>query len=159
MFRSLVTPAPAVVQDVVLLLVRLVTGVVLIAHGWQKVSTNGLDATGQGFDALGVPVPDAAATFTAGVELVGGALLLVGLLTPVAGVLVALVLAGAFWFAHRGTTVFVGEGGWELVAALGALGLVLAAVGPGRLSVDAALAGARRGARAEAPVREDAGVR
>lgn len=159
MFRSLVSPAPAVVQDVVLLLVRLVTGVVLLAHGWQKVSTNGLDATGQGFDAMGVPAPDAAATFTAGVELAGGALLLLGLLTPVAGVLVALVLAGAFWFAHRGTTVFVGEGGWELVAALGALGLVLAAVGPGRLSVDAAMAGARRGDRAETPVGEDAGVR
>ena len=73
--------------------------------------------------------------------------------------LVALVLAGAFWFAHRGTTVFVAEGGWELVAALGVLGLVLAAVGPGRLSVDAVVAGTRRGADDETPAREDAGVR
>ena len=159
MFRSLVTPAPAVLQDVALLLARLVTGVVLIVHGWQKVSTNDLDATGQGFGAMGVPLPDAAATFTAGVELVGGALLLLGLLTPVAGVLVAAVLAGAFWFAHRGTTVFVADGGWELVAVLGVLGLVLAAVGPGRLSVDAVVAGSRRDTPAEAPVREDARAR
>lgn len=159
MFRSLVTATPAVLQDVALLLARLVTGVVLVAHGWQKVSTNGLDATGQGFGAMGVPLPDAAATFTAGVELVGGALLLLGLLTPVAGVLVAAVLAGAFWFAHRGTTVFVAEGGWELVAVLGVLGLVLAAVGPGRLSVDALVAGSRRDTHDEAPVREDARAR
>lgn len=159
MFRTLVSPAPAVAQDVALLLARLVAGAVLIAHGWQKVSTNGLDATGQGFEAMDVPLPDAAATFTAGVELVGGALLLLGLLTPVAGVLVAAVLAGAFWFAHRGTTVFVTEGGWELVAALGVLGLVLAAVGPGRLSVDAVLAGGRRSDRPETPAREDVGVR
>ncbi|HEY1135765.1 MAG TPA: DoxX family protein [Nocardioides sp.] len=161
MFRPLVTPASPLVQDVALLLARVVTGVVLIAHGWQKVSTNGLDATGQGFDAMGVPAPDAAAPFTAGVELVGGVLLVLGLLTPVAGVLVAAVLAGAFWFAHRGTTILAGEGGWELVAVIGFLGLVLAAVGPGRFSLDAVLRGRGTSAdrTADAAEREAVGSR
>lgn len=163
MFRSLVAPAPALVQDVALLLVRVVLGVVLVAHGWQKAVTNGADATAGGFDAMGIPAPTLAAWFAIAVELGGGVLLLLGLLTPIVGVLVAAVMAGAFWFAHRGATILSSEGGWELVAVLGFAGLALAAVGPGRLSLDAALVRRSAVASGEAlgPVeqREVAGAR
>ena len=70
-------------------------------------------------------------------------LLLLGLLTPVVGVLVAAVMGGAWWFAHRGAGLFAAEGGGELVAVIGLLALALAAVGPGRLSLDALLARGR----------------
>jgi putative oxidoreductase len=40
--------------------------------------------------------------------------------------------------------VFVTDGGFELVWAIAAAALVLVAVGPGRFSVDATLAGRRR---------------
>lgn len=133
--------APASAQDAVLLLARLLLGVVLITHGWQKVVTNGFGGTADGFDMMGIPAPYAAALFAGLVELVGGGLLVLGLLTQVVGVLVALNMAGAFWFAHRGTEVLASEGGWELVAVIGLAGLVLAAVGPGRLSLDHALSG------------------
>ncbi len=132
------------VQDLVLLAARVGLGVVLIAHGWQKLDQQGLTATSDGFDAMGIPLPYAAAAYATFVELVGGALLVAGLATRVVGLLVAADMAGAFWFAHRGTEVFVADGGWELVAMIGGLGLVLMAVGPGRISLDGAVAGGRR---------------
>jgi putative oxidoreductase len=131
-------------SDVGLLLARLGLGGVLMAHGWQKLDEQGLSATAAGFDAMGIPLPEAAAYYATYVELLGGALLVIGLLTPLAGLLVVGDMAGAFWFAHRGNGVFAGEGGYELVAVIGLLALTLAAVGAGRLSVDGLIAGGTR---------------
>ncbi|MFB9313615.1 DoxX family protein [Nocardioides plantarum] len=121
--------------DLGLLGLRLVLGVVMIAHGWQKLDTQGFTATADGFDAMGIPAPEAAAAYAIGVELVGGALLLVGVLTPLVGLLVAADMAGAFWYVHR-DAFFATEGGYEFVLVLGVLGAALAATGAGRLSVD-----------------------
>lgn len=140
------------IQDVALLLARLGLGGVLIAHGWQKFDEQGIDGTTAGFDAMGIPFPAAAANFATYVELVGGALLVVGLLTPVVGLLVIGDMAGAFWYVHREGGVFVSDGGWELVAMIGLLALTLVGVGAGRLSLDGFIAG---GKRREEPVRPD----
>jgi putative oxidoreductase len=123
------------VQDVVLLIARLGLGAVMIAHGWQKLDQGGLGGTADGFEAMGIPQAPAAALFAIALEIGGGALVLLGALTPVVGVLWALHMAGAWWFVHR-DAFFVAEGGYELVLVLGVLGLVLAGTGSGRLSVD-----------------------
>jgi putative oxidoreductase len=130
------TPRPAALQDVVLLLARVGLGAVLIAHGRQKLDDQGLEATAAGFDALGIPFAEGAAHYATWVELIGGGLLVIGLLTPLVGLLVAADMAGAFWYVHRGNGVFAGDGGWELVAMIGLLAVTLAALGAGRLSVD-----------------------
>ncbi|WP_328531063.1 DoxX family protein [Nocardioides sp. NBC_00368] len=132
-------PAPA--TDLGLLAARLLVGTVLIAHGWQKFATYTLDGTAQSFEAMGVPAAQAAATFAALVELAGGALLLLGLLTPLAAALVVIDMIGAFWFAHRSSGVFVDQGGWELVAVVSAIAIALAVAGPGRASIDHAIGG------------------
>lgn len=134
------TPA----RDIVLLLARILLGVVLMAHGWQKFVLNGLETTGATFEKLGVPLPGVSAALSAAVELGGGALLILGAFTPVAGLLVAAVMAGAFMFVHAGNGVFMADNGWELVAGLGLAAVTFAVVGPGRFSVDHALS-ARRG--------------
>jgi putative oxidoreductase len=126
-------------RDVVLLLGRLVLGVVLLAHGWQKVVTNGPGATIEGFSGMGVPVAPVAAVFTMLVETVAGLMLIVGAFTAVAGVLVALVMVGAGLFVHAGA-FFTADGGWELVGVIAAGALVLAGAGAGRFSVDHVLA-------------------
>ena len=123
--------------DLVLALTRVVIGVVFIAHGWQKLGQNGIAATQQAFAGMGVPAPDASALVATGIELAGGVLLVAGLLTPLAAVLLALDMLGAFLIVHLGQPVFVADNGWELVAALGVVSLVLAVTGPGRFSVDA----------------------
>jgi putative oxidoreductase len=135
-------------QDLVLLAARALVGVVLIAHGWQKLNDWGLDGTEAGFADMGVPNAGPAAAFAVIAELGGGALLLLGLFTPIAALLVAADMAGAFWFAHRGTTVFVGDGGWELVAVIAAAALALFAAGAGRLSLDGVMLGTWRRRRA-----------
>jgi putative oxidoreductase len=134
---------PPSVRDGALLVARLVLGVVLIAHGWQKVFTWGMGGTAQAFTGMGVPAAPVSAAYAAIVELVGGALLLVGAATAVVSVLVVLDMLGAALLVHVGNGVMVSDGGWELVGVIGAAALVLAAVGAGRYSVDHVLAGRR----------------
>lgn len=136
--NALTAPTPAPVRDLALLIARIGLGVVLLTHGIDKLRA-GFGATTDGFDAMGIPLPEAAAAYALVAEIGGGALLVLGLLTPLAGVLVVGQMAGAYWFAHRGTEVLSAEGGWELVGLIAFLALVLAAVGAGRFSLDALL--------------------
>ena len=141
-------PAPA--RDLALLLTRIAIGVVFVAHGYQKLVTNGIDGTAAFFGQVGVPLPTVSAWLAALVELVGGAALVLGVAVPVAGVLLALEMIGAYVFVHAGNGIFVSENGYELVLALGATSLLLAAVGAGRFSLDHVLFG-RRQRRQETP--------
>ncbi|MEV5765596.1 DoxX family protein [Micromonospora sp. NPDC052213] len=135
---------PTTVRDVAMLLARIGVGIVFFAHGWQKLVTNGVDGTAAFFDQAGVPLPTLSAWFATGVELLGGAALILGAVVPIAGVLLALDMLGAFIFVHAGNGLFVDKGGYELVLVLGAASLLLAAIGAGRLSVDHLLTGRRR---------------
>lgn len=142
-------PLPAPFSDVALLLTRLLVGVVLLAHGLQKLGA-GVGGVAGGFAGMGIPLPTVSALFVMAVETVGGALLIAGAATGVAGLATVVAMAGAFLFAHFGPTVFVSDGGWELVGVIAAAGLALAAAGPGRFSVDHLLAVRGRGARTTA---------
>lgn len=145
------TRARGAALDLVLLVARAGLGVVLIAHGLMKWDA-GVSGTADGFAAMGIPYPEAAATFAIVAELGGGALLILGALTPLAALLVIGQMAGAFWYAHRGTEVMVDQGGWELVALIGLLALILVVTGAGRLSVDRWLFGRKRSDSAGDPV-------
>ncbi|KXK60361.1 hypothetical protein AWW66_19240 [Micromonospora rosaria] len=137
---------PTPIRDIAMLLARIGVGVVFVAHGWQKLITNGVDGTAGFFEQVGVPLPTLAAWFATAVELLGGAALILGLVVPVAGVLLLLNMIGAFVFVHAGNGLFVDQGGYELVLTLGAASLLLAAVGAGRFSLDHLLVGRRRAA-------------
>ncbi|MCC5577909.1 DoxX family protein [Microtetraspora sp. AC03309] len=130
-----------VLYAVVALIGRSVLGVIFVTHGWEKYS-NGVEATSEQFATAGIPMPGVSAMFAILAELGGGSLLILGLLTSVVGVAVSMVAAGAFLYVHvpHGS----GEGGLELVLALGALALVIAVAGPGWLSLDHLLAERRR---------------
>jgi putative oxidoreductase len=134
---------PTSVRDAALLVARLVLGVVLVRHGWQKVSEFGLAGTSAGFDQMGVPAPGAAATFAAVAELGGGILLILGLLVPVAALLVVLDMVGAFVLVHLGLEPLVTENGWELVGAIAVGALLIGVLGAGRFSADHAVFGRR----------------
>lgn len=145
MLSSGTSTTSRVVSDIVILLARVGLGVILIAHGWQKFSTNTIDGTAQFFESMDVPAATASAVFAASVELVGGVLLIIGLATPLVGLLVVLDMAGAWWFVHADAgTVFVDAGGYELVLALAAGAALVGAVGGGRISLDHLIVGALR---------------
>ncbi|MFG2250772.1 DoxX family protein [Spirillospora sp. NPDC048823] len=138
--------------DAGLLIGRLAVGVIFIAHGWQKLTGTGHAGVARSFGELGIPLPGLAAHFTTWVELLGGAALIAGVLVPIAGVLIALNMAGAFWYVHMDNGLFSRDGGYEYVLVLGATTLLFALVGAGRFSLDAVL----RSRREEAPERGSA---
>lgn len=145
--ESTLLPVPGAVRDIGLLLARVLLGAVLIVHGGQKLFSNGVDGTGAFFESVGVPAAQAAAAFAGTVELVGGILLVLGLLTQLVAVLVVVVMAGAFLYVHKAAGIYATDGGWELVAVIGLGVVVFGLVGPGRYSLDALIAG-RRAAKA-----------
>ncbi|MCP3800483.1 DoxX family protein [Allokutzneria sp. A3M-2-11 16] len=125
-------------RDVVLLIARIGIGIVFIAHGVSKFS--GIDGTAAGFGKMGVPMPTLSAYFAATVETLGGAALIAGVLMPVAGVLLAVVMVGAGVFVHFKNGFFAQTGGYEFVMTLALAALALGFGGGGKYSVDAALA-------------------
>ena len=130
-------------SDLGLLVARILLGAIFAAHGYQKLVTFGLAGVTENFRGMGVPAPEIAAPVVALVELVGGIALIVGAFTAIAGLLLAIDMLVAALLAHVPQGLFIDAGGWELVGALGAGALALAAVGAGRFSLD----GARRGGR------------
>jgi putative oxidoreductase len=122
-----------------LLIARVGLGIVFVAHGWQKFDDMGLAGTQASFAKMGAPAPELTAYYSTFVELIGGAALLIGAFTAVAGVLLVLDMLGAFLVVHVDKGVFVAGGGYELVVALGVGALLLAVFGAGRYSVDGML--------------------
>ncbi|PSL37815.1 putative oxidoreductase [Labedella gwakjiensis] len=121
-----------------LLLLRLVVGVVFIAHGVQKVWINGIPATQEGFAGMGVPMPEVAAIVVAALEIGGGALLILGLGTRIVGALLTVNMAVALVLVHIAGGFFASDGGYEFVLTLGVASLALAFTGPGLFAIDAA---------------------
>lgn len=128
-------PLPAPVGDVALLATRVLLGVIMLAHGYQKLVVDGIGRTIAGFESMSIPLAIVSASFVTVVELVGGTLLILGLLNRVVAGLMGFVMAGAAAFVHARHGVFVGAGGWELVGSIAGALLALAAAGPGRLSL------------------------
>lgn len=145
------------IKDLFLLISRLMLGGVLIAHGWQKYNDWTIDGTAQNFEEMGVPSPELSAQFATFFELAAGALLILGLLVRLVGPILFALMVGAAWFAHRQNGLFATDGGWELVAVIGAAGLALAAAGAGRISLDYLLAAPFRRRKEEKLEKQRAG--
>ncbi len=124
------------------LVVRVLAGVIMFAHGWQKFQ--GGPANFGGFlSQLGVPAPELIAYVVTFVELVGGALLIVGLLSRLSALLLTIDLAVAILLV-KVNIGFISPPqsqlpGAELDLALIAGLLVILLAGPGRFSLDYAL--------------------
>lgn len=127
---------PAPFSDIALLVARVLLGVVMFAHGYQKMVINGISRTTEGFESLSIPLAIMSASFVTVVEFAGSALLIVGVATPFVSVCNMIIMAGAAFFVHAKNGIFVANGGWELVGVIGAGFLLLAAAGPGRFSID-----------------------
>ncbi len=123
------------------LVVRVVVGAIMAAHGWQKIQS-GPANFGQGLAGLGVPLPTLMGYLVTFVELVGGILLIVGLLSRLAGLLLTINLVVAILLVKVNVGFLSpqdGGVGAELDLALIAGFLVVVLAGPGRFSVDYAL--------------------
>lgn len=134
-------------------LLRVVVGFAFFMHGQQKLFQMGIGGVGGFFASLGIPAPELAAVAVSLVETIGGLALILGVLTRLAGALLAADMLVAMLVVHRPNGFYAGDGGVELVLVLGTAALALALTGPGAVAVDqfVSVGGGARGAGATDP--------
>ncbi|WP_328935608.1 MULTISPECIES: DoxX family protein [unclassified Streptomyces] len=121
----------------VLLLMRVVVGLVMLLHGLNHWRGGGrIEGTARWFTGLGLRQGVLQAWASVVTEVGAGALLVLGLLTPLACAAVISVMLVAGLLAHRPNGFFVFKDGYEYVLTLAVVALALAVLGPGRWSVD-----------------------
>ncbi|MEU6563735.1 DoxX family protein [Nocardia nova] len=136
--------ADVAAADVGLLLLRLFFGGLLFVHGTQKLfgwfNGYGLSATAQGFDQMGYDPGKFFATLAGLCEAVGGGLLFLGLLTPLAAAIVLGTMINAM-----NVTWSSGLSGYESGLLFAVVAVALGFTGPGRFSLDHGRAWQRNG--------------
>ena len=126
--------------DTAMLVLRVWLGIVMLAHGINHARSQ--EGTARWFEKVGFKAPELNARLSAGNEIAIGLALIAGLLTAVAAAALVATMLVAFWSIHRFAGFFVfhrPDEGYEYVATLAVAALVLAIVGPGAVSVDAAI--------------------
>ena len=122
---------------------RFVIGPLFVGHGTQKLfgwfGGHGLDGTGAFFEKLDLKPGRRQATAAGASEAVGGALLTLGALTPVAAGLITGTMITAIRRVHFAKGPWNTNGGYEYNVTLIAAMLALTEAGPGRPSVDEAV--------------------
>ncbi|MBF6466704.1 DoxX family protein [Nocardia beijingensis] len=129
--------------DLGLLLLRLVVGATFLYHGLQKLTGwfhgPGLDGTRDMMERGGWDHPSVSAILVTAGEVGGGALLILGLATPLAaGAVLAVILDAWAWKQGMapGFQYKAGPGAVELESILAGVAAVVILTGPGRLSFD-----------------------
>ena len=123
--------------DAVAMLLRLLLGVVMIAHGLNHLRGGGrIVGTARWFTGLGLTHGTLQAWLSVINEAGADVLLLAGLLTPLAcaGVMSVMLVAGLL--AHRPNGFFVFKEGYEYVLTLAVMALALTILGPGSASLE-----------------------
>jgi putative oxidoreductase len=123
--------------DAVQLLLRVAIGGTMIAHGVKHGRS--LEGTAGWFGSIGFKQPELQAKASAVVEVGAGAALVVGAGTPAAAAAVVGTMAVAARSVHLPNGFFITSEGWEYVTNLAVAAVALAAIGPGKWSVDRAL--------------------
>jgi putative oxidoreductase len=116
-------------------ILRVVVGVIMTVHGFQKLSD--LAATESNFANMGMPLPAVAVLLATAGEFLGGLGLIVGLLTRIAAFGVFCTMAVAVFFVHLENGLLASNNGFEYPLALMCTALFFIAAGGGPISLDA----------------------
>jgi putative oxidoreductase len=120
------------------LMLRTTVGAFFVGHGTQKLfgwfGGNGLDATAQAFESLGLRPGRPNAIAAGAAEAGGGALLATGLANPLAASVLTATMLTAIRRVHAKNGPWVTNGGYEYNVVLIAAALALAPPSAGRLA-------------------------
>ena len=123
-----------------LLLLRAVTGGLLIGHGAQKLvgafGGKGPEGTGQAFEKLGLQPGREWAEVAGASEVAGGSLTALGLLSPIGPIISTAPMVVAWRKAHGGKPIWSNQGGGELPVTNLTIAVALMVAGPGPISID-----------------------
>jgi putative oxidoreductase len=130
-------------MELALLVLRLVVGLTLVAHGTQKLfgwfGGRGIEATGSSYEQIGLRPGRLNAMVAGTAESVGGLLIALGLVTPVGAAALIAVMTVAVLKVTLRNGFFNSANGFEYNLVLAAAAFALAGVGPGSWSLDNAL--------------------
>ena len=128
-------------MDEGVLLIRVVVGLTLAAHGYWKVFKGGrIKGTAGWFDSMGMKPNGTIHAWTAALtEMGAGLLFAVGLLTPLAAAGFVGLMVVAAWTTHRPNGFFIVKNGWEYNLVLAVVPVGIALIGAGEYSLDHAL--------------------
>jgi len=122
------------------LAIRVPVGIVLAAHGGQKLfgwfGGYGLEGTGQWMESIGLSPGFLMALLAGSVEFFGGLALVLGLFTRPVALLAAFTMLVAIFTAHISNGLFISNGGFEYALVLFSATLALTFQGAGRFSLD-----------------------
>jgi putative oxidoreductase len=125
---------------IALLLLRLVTGGLLIGHGAQKLfgafGGKGVEGTAQGLKKMGLEPAQEWAQVAGGAEVAGGALTALGLLSPIGPIITTAPMIVAWRKAHGDKPIWVNQGGAELPLTNLTVAAALILAGPGPISIN-----------------------
>jgi putative oxidoreductase len=114
---------------------RVVVGIVFLAHGGQKLFVFGMAGTAGFMGQVGIPFPMLAAIVVMAVEFLGGLALVLGLFTRWAAIPLAFDMLVAILVVHLKAGFFL-PNGYEFAFTLLGASLALALLGSGEASVD-----------------------
>ena len=121
-----------------LLILRVIAGVTLAAHGYNKFFGGGkIPGTARWFDSMGMkPNGKVHAVLAASTEIGSGLLFAAGLLTPFAAAGMVGLMTVAGYTTARDNGFFIFNKGWEYNLILATVAVSVATMGPGRYSMD-----------------------
>ncbi len=119
-------------------LIRVTAGLMLVPHGWGKLSTEGaVEGLAGGLTKLGLEPAYPLALYIALLEFVGGLMLALGLFTRVIATLVIGFMAVAAFHVHLGNGFLWINKGFEYPLFWGLVCVAIAVRGGGPMSLDA----------------------
>jgi putative oxidoreductase len=132
-----------------LAVMRWIVGGLFVGHGLQKLAGwfggHGLEATGNAFEGMGLRPGRAQAVLAGAGEAGGGALVALGLLTPLGSSMISGAMITAIRKVHGSKGPWLTDGGYEYNLVLLAAVFLLTEAGPGQWSLDDALGTRRSG--------------
>lgn len=122
------------------LVLRVPVGIVLAAHGAQKLfgwfGGYGLEGTGQWMASIGLAPGYLMALLAGSAEFFGGLALIIGLLVRPAAIVSAFTMLVAIFSVHISHGLFISNNGYEYALVLFAASLAIGFQGAGRFALD-----------------------
>jgi len=142
--NNAITQLPSTRAGLGLSVVRILVGLIFMAHGAQKLfglfGGYGLEGTGQWMESIGLAPGYLMALLSGSAEFFGGLALVIGLLARPSALALSVTLVVAIFSVHIGNGLFMSNNGYEFALALLAGTVAVLIEGAGRFSVDRLIA-------------------